>query len=266
MQYNYYQYSKKLNYPIYIRSKTDIFPQLSRYLSEIGFSEITSENDINNILSNIDNIPYARILTINEATPLIVKQIDEAYESDLYGSESILDYMNHKLYRFKKHAIMIYSSTAPEWKMSSLNIWEDEDKIMACRTIITRYLSWALAPFEVCGFWGVHVDDGIVAMKQNRSNGESIFIDLSKNSILSYDGIVSINPRFQIIRLDKNINGKSTKMGKEEFLSFLFTHCTYFDYLSPPIYIQKVIQKLITVADGVWHPKSNFRPRIDLSL
>jgi hypothetical protein len=141
-----------------------------------------------------------------------------------------------------------------------------KDNLLAARTIINRYLSWALSPLGILGLWGVVIDDGVVAQRSSDSKGEAVFIEMGKQRLLTVDGVKKISPKFKILRLDPTLHNRNIKMSNEEFVSFLFSHCTYFDYAGPSVPVRQLIQSMAKITEGLIHPQESFRPRTDLSL
>jgi hypothetical protein len=131
---------------------------------------------------------------------------------------------------------------------------------------MNRYLSWALAPLGIIGLWGVPVDEGVVVMSQKNAGGEGVFIDINRRVIMGLDGVKPIKGRFQLLRLDSTLKGRSITMSKEELLSFLMAHIIYFDYDGPSIPVRQMVQTLLTLARGIVYPRENYRPRSGLSL
>ena len=118
----------------------------------------------------------------------------------------------------------------------------------------------------IVGFWGVPVDEGVVVMKQHESRGESVYIDIKRQNVITVDGVKKIKGRFKVLRLDPTLKGRNVAMTAEEFLSFLSFHCNYFDYVGPSLPIRQMITSLPSYAVGLVHPRESFKPRTDLSL
>jgi len=134
------------------------------------------------------------------------------------------------------------------------------------KVIINRYLSWAMAPLGLAGFWGVPVDEGMVVMSEQGSRGEATFVDLNNQRIISIEGQQKMKARFNILRLNNAIKGRNIRMSQEELLSFLTMNSTYFDDHGLSVPIRQIIQMLTRAATGLIHPEESFRPRADLSL
>ncbi|MBY0412819.1 MAG: hypothetical protein K2Q18_01575, partial [Bdellovibrionales bacterium] len=137
---------------------------------------------------------------------------------------------------------------------------------LAARTVIHRFLSWALAQHGILGLWGVTVDEGMVLQRVTESKGEAVFIDVVGNKILSLDGIKKLGPRFKVLRLDPTLHGRNIRMSKEELVSFISAHASYLDYAGLSVPVRQMIQELTKMTEGLVHPEESFRPRTDLSL
>jgi hypothetical protein len=116
------------------------------------------------------------------------------------------------------------------------------------------------------GFWGVSVDDGMVAQRPIDSRGEVVFIDVVGLRMISFEGVKKLRPHFKILRLDPTLKGRNIKMTSEELLSFLSAHCSYMDTSGLSVPVRQMIQALSKMTEGLLHPQESFRPRTDLSL
>jgi hypothetical protein len=262
----YYQYQKELNLPIYICMDPLAFEQrFADFFTEMKFTKLNDKEEVD-AKRRISLEKNARILQIGEATAPVSRQIQMTLESDRYGLESITPKENYRVYRYKKVALMIYSFGAKEWQLGCYANFASKDNIVAARTVINRYLSWALSPLGILGIWGVTIDDGMVAQRVADSKGEAVFIELSSLRLLTVDGIKKMSPRFKVLRLDPTLRNRNIRMSNEEFLSFLYSHCTYFDYAGPTVPVRQLIQAFTKITEGLVHPQESFRPKTDLSL
>jgi hypothetical protein len=262
----YYQYQKELGLPIFICMDPLAFDQrFQEFVNEMKFTKLNDKEEIE-AKKKIQTEKHARVLLISEATPPVSRQIQGTSESDRYGMESITPKDNYHVYRYKNNALMIYSFGAREWQLGCYANLASKDNLLAARTIINRYLSWALSPLGILGLWGVTIDDGIVAQRASDSKGEAVFIEMSKQRLLSVEGVKKIGPKFKILRLDPTLHNRNIRMTNEEFVSFLYSHCTYFDYVGPTVPVRQLIQSLAKNVMGLVHPQESFRPRTDLSL
>lgn len=122
---------------------------------------------------------------------------------------------------------------------------------MGLRVMLNRYLTWALAPHGIIGFWGVATGDGFVVMKQSQSFGEAVFVDVTKRRTFSSAGAKPFEGIFTILRADKGATpGKF--IGAEELVSFLSTHTTYFSNQGLPAGLRKAALSLGAMSRGEW--------------
>ncbi len=263
-KYKYLQFFKEASCPIFIQlEKGDWDQEVTKFLRSIMFKEI-EETELKKIESSYNHKNF-RILTIREASNRLSRQIETFSESDIFGKESIIPRSGHKIYKFKNKGLMIYSFISKEWELAVYSDFGNINNIESSRIIINRFLSWALAPMGIAGFWGVPVDGGVVIMRQDKSIGEVVYFDLVNRQLFCHDGIKKLGAKFKIMRLDSHIHGRNIQMKSEEFLSFLFTHVSYFDYAGPSVPVRQVIQEISKNFYGVYHPQENFRPRTTLS-
>lgn len=265
----YYQYQKELNLPIYIAVDPQSFESgLGDFLVSMKFMKLSDKEEIDAqqiILKNNS----ARCLTISEAGPAVSRQIQAMVESDRYGQESVIPKAGYQVYRYKNVGFMVYSFGVKEWQLgcyADFGSSKEVDKKTAARTVIHRFLSWALVHHGILGLWGVTVEDGMVLQRTNESKGEAVFIDVVGNRILSLDGVKKLGPKFKVLRLDPTLHGRNIRMKNEELLSFMSTHCSYLDYSGLSVPVRQMIQTLARMTEGFIHPEESFRPRTDLSL
>jgi hypothetical protein len=260
--FTFFQFKKENDYPIYIKCQVQHFgPELLSFLKNMGFEKL-SDTEREEVEQNMDVIPDCRVLLLTEASPLVARQIDQPQETDQYGKESLIPKEGYKIYRYKSHAMVIYSYVSIEWQMACFSDFGvEEDQNQAYRTIINRYLSWSLAPMGIVGFWGVPVKEGIVVMKQEDSIGEAVFFDMNNGLLLSMDGIKKVSPRFKILRLENNLRVKNKRMSKEELMGFLSHHTTFMDNRGMTVPVRQMVQVLAQTVEGMIHPKESFNPK-----
>ena len=262
-KFTYYQFRSELGLPVFIKvdsgSFTESFPA---FLKEMGFTPLEESK----ALSALKDESKGRVLHITEASPIVASQISTPSESDRFGQERITPANGYRIYRYKGFALMIYSFAFSEWQLGVFPNFGAEGSELACRSVINRFLSWALSPLGIVGFWGVSFDDGIVIFRQGVSQGEAVYLDVIKKLLISVEGVRKMPTRLQILRLDPSLHGRNIKMSSEELLGFLSTSCTYFDYESFSVPVRQMIQAVSKQAEGLIYPKESFRPRTDLSL
>ena len=262
----YFQYQKELNLPIYICVEPLAFDQrVLEFIAEMQFVKLNEKEEVQ-ALKTIATHRQARVLHISEATPAVSRQIQMSLESDRYGLETITPGPRYRVYRYKKFALMIYSYNAKEWQLGCYSNFANKENLIQARIVINRYLSWSLSPLGILGIWGVAVDDGMVAQRAADAKGEVILIDINNNRLITIDGVKKISPKFKVLRLDPTLKGRNIRMTNEEFISFLFSHCSYFDYSGPSVPVRQMIQAFAKMTEGLVHPQESFRPKTDLSL
>ena len=257
----YFQYQKGHKLPIFVKfDSTSFGNDLVTVLTALRFNE-SSETEFNDASKQS---PHARILDIQEASPAVARQIAYVAGSDRYGAESIVPKEGYRVYRHKNVALIIYAFSAKEWTMGCESHFGSDEK--DCRVVLNRYLTWALAPLGVVGFWGVPVEEGIVVMNQRDSVGEAVFIDVRGRRTFSIDGSSRMKARFRVIRLDGTLHNKNLKMNSSEMMAFLAASTSYIDSQGLSVGVRQMIQSLSRDVEGLVHPRDSFKPRTDLSL
>ncbi|OFZ21581.1 MAG: hypothetical protein A2202_09055 [Bdellovibrionales bacterium RIFOXYA1_FULL_36_14] len=265
-EYTYFQYYKDLNIPIFIKlSLAEFEIDMASFLNEICFSQLTSQ-EFKKFEESVKDKSKIKVLRLSEATPSVAHNIHFLNEGDLYGLESISYKKNYKIYRYKGISIGIFSVGAREWELGCFSNFGVSANRPACVTVINRFLSWAMSPSGVVGFWGVPVDEGVVVMSQQDAKGEAVFFDLYKNVVYTLDGVKKIGPNFVVMRLDRILRNRNIKMSSSELASFLAVNCCYFDTDGLSLPIRQMIRTISLNISGLIHPKDNFKPRTDLSL
>lgn len=257
----YFQYQKGHKLPVFVKfDSTSFGSDLVTVLTALRFSE-SSETEFNDASKQNS---HARILDIQEASPAVTRQIAYVASSDRYGAESIVPKEGYRVYRHKNVALIVYAFSAKEWTMGCEPDFGSDEK--DCRVVLNRYLTWALAPLGVVGFWGVPVEEGIVVMNQRDSGGEAVFIDVRGRRTFSIDGTSRMKARFRVIRLDGTLHNKNLKMSSSEMMAFLAASTSYIDSQGLSVGVRQMIQSLSRDVEGLVHPRDSFKPRTDLSL
>ena len=268
-QKTYYQYQKELNLPIYVCVDLQSFESgLGEFLGLMKFIKLSEKEEVEAI-QIIKKNNAARCLNISLASATVLRQIYSYMEFDSYGIETVIPKSGYQVYRYKNVGLMVYSFGVREWEFGSSSDFGSSkavDKKLAARTVIHRFLSWALVHHGILGLWGVAVDEGMVLQRINESRGEAVFIDVLASRILSQDGVKKLGPTFKILRLDPTLKGRNIRMSKEELFSFMSSHCSYLDYKGLSVPVRQMIQTVVRMSEGLIHPKESFRPRTDLSL
>ena len=260
-----YQYHDQKGFPVFVAiegyGEDESLVTLSKILDQMKFSEL-SPKEVEALPTRLDNEVQARLLVLRPATSKVTQQIDSASKSDRFGYESVLPKTGYKVYRFKGMALMVYSYAANTWECGVTEAFgQGEEGIFAARTVINRFLSWALAPHGVIGLWGVPVKEGLVVLKQSESQGEVVFIDMNEKLLLSMDGKKGIPLRFRIMRLDNKLSGRNIRMTSDELLSFLSVHSSFLDPMGLSRPMRQLLQALSRLAEGLIHPRESFQSR-----
>ena len=261
-----FQYFKEMELPVYIKYDDALLPiELKQILLDHNFSQLDEKQTLA-IEEHVEKTPNAKLLNIEIASPILSSQILSYSETDTYGKESVTPKDGYNIYRYRGGCVMLYSFNSSEWKMGVLESFSSTTDLMTFRSILTRYLSWALVPHGIIGFWGVPIDEGVVILNQEESQAEAIFIDVLNSTILSLDGKTQVRGLFTILRLDSTLHGRNIGMRREELFSFLTQYCTYFDYSGLSYPVRQLIQHLSRISTGIIYPRESFRPRTDLSI
>lgn len=265
----YYQYQKDLGLPVYITVDLQGFETgLNDFLVSMKFTKLSDKEEVEaQAIMKKNNA--SRCLNMSEATPAVSRQIHSTMESDRYGQESVIPKPGYQVYRYKDEGLMVYSFGVKAWEFGAFHDFgssKEPAKRLAHKTIIHRFLSWALVHHGILGLWGVTVDEGMVLQRPIDSKGEAVFVDVVGNRILSLDGVKKLGPKFKVLRLDPTLRGRNVRMTNEELLSFMSAHCSYLDYSGLSVPVRQMIQTLSKMTTGLIHPEESFRPRTDLSL
>ena len=255
--FSYYKYRKDLGYEIYLRFEDFEFENLfGETLDVMGFDKIERDS----IKNQSFNPRKTKVLKIVKASPRVSRQINRAnFENEDYGPESLSSMGNYDVYKYKGVGMMIVGANSLFWELG-VRSTENQN---ALRVILTRFLSFAFAPLGVVGFWGVPIEEGFVVMTPKSSNFESVFIDLKKEKLLTYDGIKNLATDIQILRLDSTLRNEMKKMMKEELVSFLSMNTCHLSYSGIGKELSEAIYELVEISDGVVYPEKNFKPRLE---
>jgi hypothetical protein len=258
INYSYYQFQKSNGYQIYLRfEEFDFETQLSDIVKIMGFDKVERKS-IKDLSFRSHQI---KILKIAKASSVVAKKIsDTNFQSDRFGAESVSRRGAYNIYRYKNTGMMVYSQNNPLWELGI----KDPSHHDEIRIILTRFLSFAFEEQGVIGFWGVPVDQGFVVMNQKNADFESIFIDLNKNIILTYDGVKKIESDLQILRLDDTIFNDIKPITKEALISFLSMNTCHLSYqgLSPTM--KSKLFQICNIGKGFIHPAENFSARSNI--
>ena len=262
----YFQYQKDLDLPLYIRLNLDgLTSEIIKLLAQMRFQELSSKEG-EGVLKRVQKEHGGRLLTLEEASPALAKQIDFVKETDAYGDESLVPGYGYRVYRYKGVAIMPYSYQSPHWSLGHFLDFGSSEKMLPSKIVINRFLSYALAPLGIVGLWGTFIDDGLALLKPGESRGEAIFIDVREKKTISVNGVKKINPQLKILRFDSELTKREIPMTPEELLVFLFSHTTYFDYEGLIVPVRQGLQAFSKMVNGIVCPRKMPPSRADLSL
>ena len=255
--FSYYQFQKSLNYEVYLRFEDFEFENLfTEVLELMGFHKVERDK-----IKDKSFNPYkTKILKVVKASPRVSRQISQSsYEYDGFGAESLSQMGAYDVYKYKGIGMMVIGDGTLFWE---LGIKKTDDQT-ALRTLLTRFVSFALAPLGIVGFWGVSIDEGFVVMSPEASNYEAIYVDVKKNIMITYDGIKDLSTDLQILRLDSTLRNEVKKMNREQLLSFLTMNTSHLSYTGTIPAISETILELTQIADGFIYPEKNFKPRLE---
>lgn len=257
--FSYYQYRSEHDYQVYLRFEDfDFESQITEVLEVIGFDKV-ERSKVKDISINPTQ---TKILKITKANARVARQISKSdFIFDKYGPESLSHRGHYKLYRYRSVGLMVLSDNSSLWELG-LRSTNNQD---ALRVIFTRFLSFALAQQGVLGFWGVPVEEGFVVMNPLAANFESVFVDLQKHILLTYDGVKPIDAEVHILRLDATLNQEAKLMSKEELISFLSNNTNYMSYDGFDYKFRSQLYELCRIAHAYIYPEQNFKPRAEES-
>ena len=262
----WFVFLKELGLPVYIRCNVDEFlPEFVPFLASLHFTELPKE-EVGGARRLIELGGGAKVLEMRPANAVVTKQINSTVPNDVYGSESIVPRDGYKVYRYKKTAIVLYSFGTGEWAAGCFRDFGSGENRTAYRCVINRYLSWALAPMGIVGFWGRKSQAGIEVLKQGESLAEVVFVDIQNGRLVASDGIETIRSDCRIVRYDAATGGSQMKMDKIQLTSFLIQYTSYFDYAGPSVPVRQAVREIAWRLEGVVCAKSvsETNPRLSL--
>jgi hypothetical protein len=252
-KWNYFQYRKSYDYPIYLRFKQEeLTPKFNHVLNEMGFNSITNP-DSRKIQLHRSN---TKILTIQQASSRLLQQITGSDLLDKYGAESLSIQSGMPVYTYRKVGIMGLPVGKTLWDLSIHPEILHTDQMVGFRVILVRFLSYALADQGILCYWGTLKDDAVVIMKQPQSFGEAVLIDVNKRVAFSNGGELKLGSSLKIIRKDKEMK-IGINMSREDLIGFLSvsTCLLSFSGISPSM--KKSIYDLSSSASGSYAVTEN---------
>ena len=253
VKWNYFQYRKSHDYPIYVRFKQeDLNPKFTHLLNEIGFT-LLNDNDSKKISLHRT---HTKILTVQEASSRLQQQINGSDLLDKYGSESLSLQMGVPVYTYRKVGVMGLPLSKTLWDLAINPEISHTDQMVGLRVILVRYLSQALAEQGVLCYWGTVKDDAVIVMKQSNSFGEAVLIDINKKVIFSNGGEIRLGSSLKIIRKDKEVPVAST-MSREDIIGFLSVSTCLLSFNGITHSMKKAIYDLSSRASGTYAASEN---------
>ena len=245
----YFQYVKDEGYGVFICCEPGVV--VKNFLLQNRFSEVLEKD----FLAHKDQDPeHCRVLVINRATPRVRKYIQEA--SGDFFKERVTSKESCYLYRLQGYGLMVFSHFRTHWPLGVVGDFGDVRYQIAHRIILSRFLGSALASMGVCGFWGTSTEEGMVVMRKERSLGEAIFLDLSRQLIHTSEGVKPLDTGFSFLRLCSN-HRENRKMVTEELLSFLAYHCVFLDSAGFSGSVKQMIYEISLSYQGRLHAPSH---------
>jgi hypothetical protein len=219
-RWNYYQYRKLHQYPIFVRVSADeINPKFQHLLGEMGFTLLT-DVEVKKISLNK---AHSRILTVQSASPRVERQIMGSDLLDKYGLENLTIMSGMPIYVYRKVALLAMPMNRNLWDLAVSSEIANTDQMVGLRIVLARFLAMALSDMGVLCYWGTVKDGAVILMKQSQSFGESVLIDFERKTVFSQGGEMRIGNSLRLIRRD--VEGKhSPHMGREDLISFLSVH------------------------------------------
>lgn len=233
VKWNYFQYRKGFNYPVYVRIKQEeATPKFLHLLNEMGFGALTDAEVRKIPLQR----PHTRMLSIQSASSRLQLQINGTDLLDKYGSESLSLQLGMPVYTYRKVGVMGLSHSKTLWELAINSEIFHTDQMVGVRVMLTRFLAQALSSEGVLCYWGTVKDGSVIVMKQQDSFGEAIVIDMNRKMIFSNGDMLKVSPSLKIIRKDKDA-GFSGNMSREDIIGFLSvsTCLLSFQGITPPM-------------------------------
>lgn len=249
----YFQWQKAHGYPVFLRMEKVIMEgRLQKLVSDLGFQEVS--------LAEQKRMPLDRsstkVLTLTNASPRVAREICAPDTLARFGSETLSHRGGAQIYLYRHVGMMVFSPSSTHWELGIASELETTEDLMGLRVVLNRYLSWALAPHGLIGFWGVATNEGFVVMKQGQSFGEAVFVDVSRRLTFSSSGSKELLSGFVILRADRP-GHTGHKLNREELISFLSTQTTYLSLGSMPGQLSRACLYLGTIAHGEWGGNSH---------
>lgn len=258
VKWTYFQYFPELDLPIYIRCDLSEFTaDFLGLLPRHNFEQI-QDSDVEKIDFNNTKM---KVLTFREASPRVAMEIGLNDETDQYGLERITPRVGYKIYRYKGHALVVYSENSKSWEIGCFSNFGNIEDRQHHDVIMNRYLSWCFSSLGIVGVWGVPVEEGVVVLNKSLSKGEAVYFDVKNSRVITFDGIKKIKSNFNIIRLDSSLKREKQTLKKEELFGLLMNSCTYMDFEGLSVPVRQAIHTVSKSYAALVIPSSSFRAR-----
>jgi hypothetical protein len=217
IKWNYFQFRKNHDYPIYLRLKEeDLNPKFTHLLNEMGFGLLSEAESKKIQLQKL----HTKILTIQMAGQRLQQQINGSDLLDKYGAESISLQLGTLIYTYRKVGSMAVPHGKTLWDLALSPDIAHTDQMIGLRVMLVRFLAQALSEKGVICYWGTVKNDAVVVMKQIHSFGEAVIIDNEKKVIFYNGGETRLGSSLKIIRRDKDVQ-VATSMGRDDIIGFM---------------------------------------------
>lgn len=252
-KWNYFQYRKGNDYPVYVRFKQDeLNNKFTHLLNEIGFT-ILAETDSKKI--QLHRL-HTKILTIQNASSRLQQQISGSDTLDKYGLESLSLQQGMPVYTYRRVGIMGLPHSKTLWDLAIHPEMNNTDQMVGLRVILVRFLAQALSEMGVLSYWGTVKDDTVIIMKQVNSFGEAVFIDVNKKVIFSNGGEIKLGSSLKIIRKDKEVP-HAMLMSREDLIGFLSVSTCLLSFTGITPSMKKSIYELSSHTRGSYAPSES---------
>lgn len=245
-KWNYFQYRKVHDYPIFVRFKQDELNQkFIHLLNEIGFSLLSEAESKKIQLHRL----HTKVLTIQNASARLQQQISGSDILDKYGLESLSLQQGLPVYTYRRVGIMGVPSSKTLWDLAIHPEMNHTEQMVGLRVILVRFLAQSLSEMGVLSYWGTIKDDTVIIMKQATSFGEAVLIDVNKKVIFSNGGEIKLGSSLKIIRKDKEVP-HSSMMSREDLIGFLSVSTCLLSFNGITPSMKKAIYELSSQASG----------------
>lgn len=252
-----FQWHPAGEWPIYLSVRLSDFDSgLTGFLTSCGFDFLPglSESDLEKRLAEHH---HARHLRLELAGARVQAQIRATREMDRYGAESLVPGQGYRVYRYQGRALMMLSFGAEVWRLGVPKDYGHEPSLATQdKIIMNRYLSWALSPLGVVGFWGKMEGNELHLLRPGEAGGEAVFVDWQAERLLSTGEMITLPPQFGLIREGRE-HKRESSMTREELFGALTAHVCYLSYEGLSLPVRQVLQAMAKGVVGRKRPVSS---------